>query len=269
MNSRICLKTSMLLGAAFVFAGCDGQKTLDPIVVVNPPPTAQIVFPGRDVFTDGETVTVRGTAADDSAVSNVTVNGIAATSTDNFANWSATVTLEQGTNLISVDVADDAGSSVSGADSVAVTQRVEYSLPTGAKINADATALYFVDPRALFIGRLDIASGDIAKVVDFEFFGDPGQIPPLELALDLANDLIYLGVREGSPAGPATVGVWAYDLQAETWSAVSDNIIDSNAVIVNPTDVVLDAANNRLLVADYSLDAIVAVSLATGAQSIL
>src|SRR5262245_8897224 len=55
------------------------------------PPTATVVFPTAVSRTSSEQLIVRGTASDAaSAVASVRVNGVEATSTDNFATWTAT-----------------------------------------------------------------------------------------------------------------------------------------------------------------------------------
>jgi hypothetical protein len=55
------------------------------------PPTVSITSPTTDDFLTSSQV-VTGTASDDVGVTGVTVNGIPATSSDNFAHWTATIT---------------------------------------------------------------------------------------------------------------------------------------------------------------------------------
>jgi len=71
-------------------------------------PTVTITYPADgDSFTSRDnTVTVNGTASDDTAVASVTVNGFPATGT---TNWSADVTLTKGINTIIVVATDTPG----------------------------------------------------------------------------------------------------------------------------------------------------------------
>lgn len=91
-------------------------------------PTAQIMFPPQVSLSDGATIKVRGTAHDaNSSIASVTVNGITATSTDNFATWTADdVPLSlasNGVNTLTVLTTDSIGNSNSDAAHV-IVQRV-------------------------------------------------------------------------------------------------------------------------------------------------
>ncbi|OGI70512.1 hypothetical protein A3A09_00675 [Candidatus Nomurabacteria bacterium RIFCSPLOWO2_01_FULL_42_20] len=63
------------------------------------PPTVAIVSPTADDILTSTTVTVTGTASDDVGVTGVTVNGVNATTSDNFANWTATVSVTLPANV--------------------------------------------------------------------------------------------------------------------------------------------------------------------------
>lgn len=54
-------------------------------------PTAQILFPPSVSMTEGNSILVRGTASDNFSVKTVSVNGVTATTSDNFKNWQAVV----------------------------------------------------------------------------------------------------------------------------------------------------------------------------------
>jgi len=72
-------------------------------------PSAVVTSPGDgDTVTTTE-VTVRGTASDASAITYVKVNGVAAQTSDGFANWSATVNLAEGPGQITVSTQDEHG----------------------------------------------------------------------------------------------------------------------------------------------------------------
>jgi hypothetical protein len=235
------------------------------------PPRADIVFPTRAGVTAAESITVRGISGDDNAVAEVRVNGMLAESTDDFQTWSATLALAPGVNRVSVDVTDNDGNVVREAALVDITRRLEIARPFGFEVDAANNTLYYVDMDQLRIMTVALADGEVEEFADLSQFEPTGprQLRPVELALDLANDRVFLTVRSDEAVGETSVGIWKFDTVSTTWSAFSDITIDPDAVLANPSDVLLDAANNRLLVVDVDLDVIVAVSLATGEQSIL
>src|SRR5436190_164996 len=68
-----------------------------------------LLFPSRNFYTDATTVSVRGTAQDTHGVTAVSVNGVAAQSTDGFAHWSAVIPVPVGTTPLSISSTDGAG----------------------------------------------------------------------------------------------------------------------------------------------------------------
>lgn len=84
-------------------------------------PTASITSPSGGSAADA-VVKVEGTAADESAIVSVTVNGAEAVATsDNFGTWVAYVSLSDGSNSIVVEVEDIAGNVDTAADSITLS----------------------------------------------------------------------------------------------------------------------------------------------------
>lgn len=54
------------------------------------PPEVDLLFPGYRSITDNPDLTIRGTARDKSGISQLTIDGRSATTTDGYANWHAT-----------------------------------------------------------------------------------------------------------------------------------------------------------------------------------
>lgn len=234
-------------------------------------PTAEILFPTRTGYTPASSIKVRGTANDDTAVLSVTVNGILATSSDAYRTWVANVPLTVGNNTISVDVVDYADHRVTNVDQVVIERRTEIRRPFGYEIDAASNTLYYVDLELHKIMMTDLASGNISEFADlaqFEPVSSNGR-PPLDIALDLPNNRVFLTVRDAATVGDSSIGVWVYDMLAETWSAFSDSTIDLASVFQNPSDLILDTANSRLLVVDFDFDALIAVNLVNGTQTVL
>jgi hypothetical protein len=70
------------------------------------PPTITILSPASGTTASTSTITISGTASDESGIANVMVNGILATG---ITDWSADVTLTEGANMITVVATDKAG----------------------------------------------------------------------------------------------------------------------------------------------------------------
>ena len=73
------------------------------------PAQVGLLFPTRNFYTDATTVYVRGTAQDTHGVTAVSVNGVAAQSTDGFAHWSAVIPVPVGTTPVSISSTDGPG----------------------------------------------------------------------------------------------------------------------------------------------------------------
>ncbi|HSN28184.1 MAG TPA: Ig-like domain-containing protein, partial [Kofleriaceae bacterium] len=100
-------------------AGC-ADKAYDPNAPAIDPnaPRIHITSPARGTFAgDVHEVTVTGTATDDTAVTSVTVNGVAATFTTD-GTWTAEVPVTAGTNLLHAIATDAQGNA--GKESRAV-----------------------------------------------------------------------------------------------------------------------------------------------------
>jgi sugar lactone lactonase YvrE len=120
-------------------------------------PTARVVFPSSTSYTDATQLHVRGTALDTSDIASVRVNGVAATSTDGFAHWSAVVPLSIGDNLLAVSVTDDFSNTNSNAASVTVANRgVVLNSIMSLAFDANGGRLLVTDPerRALLASRV-------------------------------------------------------------------------------------------------------------------
>ncbi|MCC6524628.1 MAG: hypothetical protein IT373_18370 [Polyangiaceae bacterium] len=96
--------------------GSGGGETPDTT-----PPSVALLSPDDGAVVHQAMVTVTGTASDATAVASVTVNGLAAASSDGFATFSAEVPLVLGANTITVAASDTVGNSDAAAATRAVT----------------------------------------------------------------------------------------------------------------------------------------------------
>lgn len=192
-------------------------------------PTASIVFPPPASMTEGTTVTVRGTAADDSSgVSSVMVNGVAATATDpngSFDTWSIEdfPLTASSDNTLTVVVTDAAANTNSNAASVMV--------------------------------KSDAMMGD------FPDSNNPLSWP-VSIALDADRNRLLVGDRELD-------AILTVDLATGARGVLSDPTTPDNTNLFNsPEGLLIDSANNRAWVGDISADIVFEVDLVSGARTI-
>ncbi len=86
-------------------------------------PVATVVFPTRNSYTEANTLHVRGTASDVTTITAVTVNGVAATTSDVFAHWAAVVPIVAGNNTINIGTTDAFGNTSATAARLDVANR--------------------------------------------------------------------------------------------------------------------------------------------------
>ena len=106
------------------------------------PPSAKITFPKQSAKTDSNTITVRGTASDDTGISSIKVNGVAATLQNNQESkqagglqksndtteitWEVTLELPYGESDIELIVEDQAGNITHGEQENLVLNNSRY-----------------------------------------------------------------------------------------------------------------------------------------------
>lgn len=257
-EARSLIPLSMLLLAA---CGSDEPKDVTA-------PTAAITFPSTKSFTGAATARIVGTAADTGgAVTAVTINGQPVTTTDNFANWSIDVDLVQGANSFVVSATDAAGNVAASAATASIERRSDFQNISGAELDSAGEKVYFLDAQGLAIRSLTLADRTLVDVADLSRFAGT---PPLDLALDLANNRIFVGVRTTSGNGNSTIGVWAFNTQTRTWSAFSDAQTPANGgpALANPTDLVVDSSRQRLYVVDWP-SSVYSLNLTNGQRTLL
>ena len=222
-NKQTWLTAALLLTLTACSDGSSAPSTatastsvdaLTSVDVLNAP-AAKITFPTPFSATEGDSIIVRGTASHPNEITVVRVNGIDATSTDNFATWQAPLALTPGFNDLTVETGDIALNANMAAAS--------------ARINAYGAA--FSNPFGVVLD----SANNRALVTDYSL----GAL----VAVDLTTGARTIVSNSSTP--------------------------DAVNAFNNPYGVVLDSANNRALVTDYRLGALVAVDLTTGARTIV
>lgn len=158
--------------ATLTIGGVNGTYSVTTLADTTAP-TAQIVFPPPASMTEGTSILVRGTASDDiSAVTGVTVNGVEATSSDNFANWQVSVPLVAGMDNNLAVVATDAANNLStSATQSTIRQAVISSAFPDADNGFYSNALMVIDQfdnrnRLLVMGTLPITYDSVIMSID-------------------------------------------------------------------------------------------------------
>jgi len=109
-------------------------------------PVVTITTPANGTVTNQATINVQGTASDAiSGVGSVRVNGVAATTNDNYANWSATIPLTLGANSLTATVTDNAqADGNTGTTSISIT--FSPVAPVITAVATGPTSPTYIDP---------------------------------------------------------------------------------------------------------------------------
>lgn len=123
---------------------CDGSDA----VADNTPPQVSITSPANNSETSDASITIAGSASDNSELAGVTVNGAAAALTGD--TFSATVALNDGANIITAIATDTAGNTASS--SITVTRQASQPPLPPPTISA-------INPTSTSVGKLVSISG--------------------------------------------------------------------------------------------------------------
>ena len=233
-------------------------------------PTAQIMFPTPVSLTEGTSILVRGVASDNAnEIENLTVNGVAATTSDGYANWQAEVPLNSGANELMVNVTDAAGNNASNAATANIksgslaenrTSSTENVIedPVGIVLDLARNRAIVMDRADHFYLSLlgvDLATGNQTVltqywVADNTFAG---------VVLDEQNNRVLM---------QNAYSTYAFDLtNLERTRFSTDNTGNEANPFDFPEGIALDKANARALVTEYG-QVVLSVNLATGARTI-
>ncbi len=222
---------------------------------------ATISFPPSRSMTEGDSIVVRGTGVD---LTNVSVNGVNASSSDGFATWSAAIPLNIGLNTISVEATDISAIVDPMADTAVVDRNsVVLSNPVHIAVDSVTNRAYLLDQGLNAVIQIDLTDNS-------RFVLSSNSIPdanntfnlPVGIELDSANNrLLVLNFFDDE--------ILAVDLTTGARTVFSDDTTPNASNQFDQLDsIVLDAANNRALVVDAGLDRVFAVDLTTGVRTV-
>ena len=218
---------------------------------------AEIQFPFSGAVTDADSITVRGTASGATAV---TVNGVAAKSSDGFRTWSARVPLVRGTNRLDVEVSDASGPIASESIDVA---RQEVLIST-SDIALDPTnnRLLLVQDVTEAVPALvgvDIRTGTTSIISGAGVGSGPAIDRLATLAVDVAGNRALV-FDFNAPA------LLAIDLADGNRTLISSPTRGSGDDFRFLASLVIDASRNRALAIDRQ--ELIAIDLSTGNRTL-
>lgn len=232
-----------------------------PLPIASNQPSAQVMFPAPVSLTEGSDVLVRGTAYDKShKIVSVKVNGLAATTTDNYANWQIRVPLVPQKNTLTVSVKNDAGKTNTSAASLAITRSAVVWQADDVVIDSERNRILVADSLLKAIVAVDLTTGYGSILTENLSANDRPYSNASRIVLDATHNRLLLVDRKLNRLD-------AVDLDTGARSAVST--FGSNAgelCTSGPGRLALDAAHNRGLM--LCGKDIVAIDLTSGEKTL-
>jgi hypothetical protein len=237
----------------------------------NEPPVVAIDFPPNGL-TRLETIHARGTLDDPDGdeIASLRVNGVQATIDGN--EWSAVVPLAPGDNAL-VATAEDARGATGASPAAQVTRVVlQLEMPIAfAYDEASDRALVLDSSGSDPEGDLEYAlywvaasTREVTLVSSHERGNGPAFDQPMRIAYDPSSARAFV---------LDTNAVMAIDVATGNRTILSNTTTPAQPgggpPFVSPTDLVFDAAGERLLVVDHGANALFAVNANTGVRSVL
>jgi hypothetical protein len=229
-------------------------------------PVVRLIFPTRLFYTDADTITVRGSAQDPRAVTALSINGVAAYTSDAFAHWSAVIPVPFGTTSVAVTSSDGLGNTQVLNAATMVNRGVFVNDPRGIGYDRQRDRIIVVDQRAgavVAIGRTD----GITRMLS----PGPGPVPApgtapgiglQDLVIDAANDrALILDYPDDA--------LIAVDLASGVRSVVSAGNGSSSPTRIHSLFLTLDAAGQNAYVSAGATMSVVRVNLATGLRTVV
>lgn len=191
-----------------ILSSSDNSTTTEAILIIggissvfsvttrsdNQAPTVEIIFPTPKTTSDYETLTVRGVATDATAIQSITVNGVEASSSNNFLNWQAQINLQAGINQLSVISRDNLSNVATYTNLGEVYKR---SLPLGFEpfpgnfvVDNTRNRLVVLDEKRDAIYAIDRASKELTLL--YEARDDQKISNPYSMVVDPIENIAYI-----------------------------------------------------------------------------
>lgn len=226
-------------------------------------PSLAIVFPPATGLTDTDTIVVRGTVSASPPVAAVRVNGILASTGNDYEDWQVEVPLNFGTNLLIAEVEEADGTVAPNAGHVSVVLSPNLlRRPRGMALDAQNGRALVTESRPRSLLSIDLTTGRRTLISD----ENTGVGPAFQLlgavALDLANGRALVG---------SGADLLAVDLATGDRTTIASDTIGAGPPFAPIRDMVLDVAAQRVLVNEgaYPDHDLMAIDLATGDRTVI
>ncbi len=246
---------------------------LTPLVACgggNPLPTAQVGVPASGTVTDASSITVSGkTAPGPAAIAMVRVEGVDATTTDDYTTWSAEVPLNEGRNSLDIEIEDVNGEVFDDTAEVVVRRRPLFIIMSDLDIDATMKLGWALDGYDYALYSFDVTDGEVDLITSDDrgtgpLFGQPTTIAAVAgsatvYVADTQLDVIFevetlTGDRTPIPVTGDPIGNFMFDLEIDPVSGVLYLVTGNGVFTVDPVSGVAkniapdgDATNGPLL----------------------
>lgn len=214
---------------AALLSSCGGGSGNATVSSVSP---ATVLFPPSHSFTESDSVVVSGTSRIGRLQGPLRVNGIPATSSNNFVEWSATVPLDVGVNELRVTARNGRL-----LRTIEVERGVPLRNPKAIALDSLRGRVLVTDAWMSALIAVDLTSGERRVLSDASIPNDVMPfVQPIDVELDTARDRAVVLDRDGAQGRLVAV-----DLSSGIRSTLS-------ATLDQPADFVIDAATDRAFV---------------------
>jgi len=218
-------------------------------------PVVALTFPSAQSLTDAKTIAVVGHATDATVIAQVTVNGVAATSSDNFQSWRAVVPVHEGTNALVVAAQDQLGNSDTAAASATIVGAPNLlEDPREIVLDSDNDRAFVIDNERII--AVDLKTN--VRSVFADAVNGSGVIlkRPRDIAVNLKQNRLLICDSE-------LAAVVAIDLVSKARTVLFDGNTATGIVISNPLRIAVNDNAGIAYVYDGATNAVYAVDFAT------
>ncbi|WP_419811394.1 hypothetical protein [Bacterioplanoides sp.] len=229
--------------------------TPDPVVLCGQ--QSQLIFPAAYSATLSDEITLRGQSNCDQ-ITDIRVNGVLASSNDNFANWQVKVALTPGLNTLQATVAE--GEQTQQLTLGQIESNELLYDPQQVAVSRDGNTLYVFDVDRRQLLKIDTTNGARSVVSSTEFPNQDfyfGNVSAIALSQD--ESLMYLVSRNVNGISNGSFGaVLAVNLTTGVRTLISSPDVAGQDNFRNAESMVHDAANQRLILSSganiYTVD---------------
>lgn len=150
-----------------------------------------MAFPGVSSFTSADSVTVRGKASDQTGIKTLTVNDLAVTTSNQWADWQIKISgLKDGENILTLKAEDTLGQTTEQV--LRITKQLPMFAAELSALDATNNVLFIYDSSLKVIFAVDLATGS-RRVLTTSKSGEPNEfISPTAMVYDPGKDRLLM-----------------------------------------------------------------------------